>query len=299
MSDSVWLEKGVSFNPTYILRVQHSLSSHPLLQLPRLQMLAESLAGTDHIKFVLPNRKEASAFYTISEREAKRNVGEVFQRIEEKGSWVAIYFAEADPDYRKLIDEALNSLAPTVEPTDPGMSGYSLFIFVASPPTITPFHFDRENNFNLQILGRKHLRVWPMNDREAVPEEAIENYFTHNSLSGLRYHDDLESRAKHFDVGPGDGLYVPCTSAHFVATEEYWATPGNSVSISIALTYFTRATRIRANAYLCNEFLRKHFSVNPTPPGRSPFLDSVKYPVARALIKSRQMLRNASIPRGL
>ncbi len=276
MAESVWLENGASFNPSETIRVRHTLSSHPLLQLPRLQTLAESLAGTDHIKFVLPNRKESSAFYTISEKEAKRSVGEAFHRIEEKGSWIAIYFTEADPNYRKLIEETLNSLKLTIEPSDPGMFGYSLFIFLASPPTVTPFHFDRENNFNLQIMGRKHLHVWSMNDRAAVPEEAIENYFTHNSLRALRYHPDLEGRAKNFDVGPGDGLYVPSTSAHSVATEDYWVTPGNCVSVSIALTYFTRATRRRANAYLCNEFLRNRFSITPTSPGEYRMLDRIK-----------------------
>ena len=296
----MWTADGRPFRADRVAPMRHALADHPLLQLPRLRRLAESFAGTSHLKFVAPDRKKNSAFYTLSESEAKKDIRSTFDQLDSPGTWVALYFAEADPDYRAFVAETLDGMKPLVEPVDPGMHGYNLFIFIAAPPTVTPFHIDRENNFNVQVLGRKRLRVWAPDDRIAVPDEAIEDYFVRNSLSGLRYDDSIESRALDLDVGPGDGVYIPSTAGHFVSTEDNgWAGPGNGVSISVALTYFTAATRRRAHAYALNQFLRTRFSAQPTSPGTSPLVDTLKYPFARALVLARRALRHEPIPRGL
>lgn len=296
----IWLADGKVFHPGRIARIRHSLCSHPLLQLPRLRILAESFAGTRHLNFVLPNRKKNSAFYTISEAEAKRDIHETFDQLDSPGTWVGIYFAEADPAYRDLITSVLQAMKPTIEPADPGMHGYSLFFFIAAPPTVTPFHIDRENNFNIQILGRKRLRIWPADDRQAVPDEAVEEFFVNDSLSKLRYPENLESHAVDVEIGPGEGVYFPSPSGHFVTTENNgWVKPGDGVSVSMALTYFTKATQRRAHAYLVNQFLRTRFSSHPGSPGLSPMWDALKDPLARTLLLGRRALHHKAIPRGM
>lgn len=296
----VWTVDGQAFDPKQITPIRHALCSHPLLQLPRLRQLAESFAGTDHLNFVLPNRKKNSAFYTLTEAEAKRDIRLTFDQLESPGTWVGIYFADADPDYRELITSVLDSMKPMIEPVDPGMHGYGLFFFIASPPTVTPFHIDRENNFNIQILGRKRLRIWPAADRQAVPDEAVEEFFVNGSLGQLRLREELEASAVDLEIGPGEGVYFPSPAGHFVTTEDNgWARPGDAVSVSMALTYFTQDTRRRAHAYLLNQFLRQRFAARPTSPGTSPWADAVKDPLARALLSYRRVWQQKPVPRGM
>ena len=296
----VWTADGLPFDPARITPIRHALCGHPLLQLPRLRQLAESFAGSDHLNFVLPNRKKHSAFYTLSEAEAKKDIRHTFDQLESPGTWVGIYFAEADPDYRELITSVLDSMKPMIEPRDPGMYGYSLFFFIAAPPTVTPFHIDRENNFNIQILGRKRLRIWPADDRQAVPDEAVEEFFVNGSLSKLRLREELEPSAVDLEIGPGEGVYFPTPAGHFVTTEDKgWAKPGDGVSVSMALTYFTAATRRRAHAHLVNQFMRQRYAARPTSPGTSVWVDAVKEPLARALLRYRQVRQDKPVPRGM
>ncbi len=300
LTSPVWTLDGRPFDPARITPIRHSLGSHPLLQLPRLRQLAESFVGTSHLNFVLPNRKKNSAFYTLSEAEAKTDIHSVFDQLESPGTWVGIYFAEADPDYRELITSVLDSMKPMIEPRDPGMHGYGLFFFIAAPPTVTPFHIDRENNFNIQILGRNRLRIWPADDREAVPDEAVEEFFVNGSLGKLRLREELEPRAVDLEIGPGEGVYFPTPAGHFVTTEDKgWAKPGDGVSVSMALTYFTAATRRRAHAHLLNQSMRQRFSVQPRSPGTSGWVDALKDPLAMALLRYSQVRHRKPIPRGM
>ena len=88
--------------------------------------------------------------------------------MEEPGSWIALYNVEAVPRYAALLQEIIDGLRERVEREEPGIFAVTGFIFISAPPSVTPFHIDRENNFWLQLHGRKTLSVWDPNDREAV-----------------------------------------------------------------------------------------------------------------------------------
>ncbi len=287
---------GQPFQPREVALIRHRLCGHPLLELPRLRQLAMDFSGTDHVKYARPQRKPGSAFYTLSEAEAKTHVAETFDHLDEPGTWLAIYFAEADADYRALLHETLDGLRPMVEPSDPGMYGYSLFLFFASPPTTTPFHIDRENNFNVQILGHKRLRVWQADDRVAVPEQAIETYFAEDSLRDLHYRDELDDRALDVEVVPGEGVYIPNTAGHYVQTEPGDWTRQGGVSLSLALTYFTADTRRRARLAVLNHTLRQRMGISLGLPDEAPRRrDRVAYPLAGAALALRR-LRHPTAP---
>jgi hypothetical protein len=51
---------------------------------------------------------------------------------------------------------------------------------------MTPFHIDRENNFWLQIRGRKTLTLWDHRDRSVVPAEAVERFILFGDLDDVR-----------------------------------------------------------------------------------------------------------------
>src|SRR3546814_4754840 len=75
----------------------------------------------------------------------------------EANAWTSLLSVQSDPTYRALVGEVLESVRPRVEAVDPGMCHRGGWIFITSPNTVTPFHFDKEHNFILQIHGRKRI----------------------------------------------------------------------------------------------------------------------------------------------
>lgn len=285
------------FEPRAITPLRHNFDQHPLLRLDALRELAGRLAGSaKNIKLSLPKTWEGTPFHTLSLKQARTTVDKVFDEIELPGSWVAIYYPEDDPIYRDLLHDALGLVAPQVEAIDPGMSEFNMFIFIAAPPSVTPFHIDRENIFNLQIAGRKTWRIWQPDDRIAVPASAAEGYLVRGDPDGLRYDPELDTRALRFEVGPGDGLYFPPACGHTINTTTDWVKPGNGVAIGVAMTYFTKATRRRATAAVGSDFFRRR--IPWIGASDNALINRLHYPVGRLLIRSRQVLRSQPPPRG-
>src|SRR3546814_19551799 len=83
-----------------------------------------------------------------------------------------LFRSHIDPVYRRLVGEVLESVRPGVEAVDPGMCHRGGWIFITSPNTVTPFHFDKEHNFVLQIHGRTRIYVWDHRDNVVESEHS-------------------------------------------------------------------------------------------------------------------------------
>ena len=155
------------------------------------------------------------------------------------------------------------------------------YIFISAPPSLTPFHIDRENNFFLQIRGQKQFSVWDPNDRNTVDEAAVEGWIVRGSLAGVKWQEDHVPRAViHEQLLPGQGVFIPSTAAHMSRTR---ARPESQIddvgffSISIEVVYYTARTRKHAVIYALNSLLRR-LKWKPQPPGHcSRSVESLKY----------------------
>ena len=70
---------------------------------------------------------------------------------------------ENSPEYRKLLEDALMSVARArgfKSLRDAGFEQIEGFLFVSSPNSTTPFHLDSEDNFFVQIHGEKFFRIY-------------------------------------------------------------------------------------------------------------------------------------------
>jgi hypothetical protein len=237
-----------------------------------------------------PGTTQGSAFSHADHSLEGKSIDDVFNRIEEPGSWVALYNVETHPDYKVLLDSVICEVSLLVTPEQAGITKVGGFIFISAPPSVTPFHIDRENNFWLQIAGRKTINVWDHCDRDVVSGVDVEEFILSGSLAGVRLKADHRSRSQEFDAGPGDGVYFPSTSPHMTRSNIEWVTPGNGVSISIGVVFYTSATRRDAYVHAFNRVLRKA-RLSPREPGRSQWLDRVKYPLGLATIWGRRRLR--------
>ncbi|MFO1077421.1 MAG: cupin-like domain-containing protein [Planctomycetota bacterium] len=297
----VWFEEESAFQPRRVAPLRHSFADHPSLQLDSLKRLAIRLkaAGRDQVKHIEAGATSEDPLLFLPEDDRGRSLEEVFDRVEEPGSWVSLYNVQTDPEYRELVTEVMQSSAHLLEEKDPGAFETDGFIFVSSAPSATPFHIDRENNFFLQIHGRKRMSVWDPADRVVVPEEKVESKMGLNSTSSMPFKNEHFARAAfNQELRAGEGVYIPATSGHTTNTEALPVGDDDTYSISIGVVFYTRSTRRAAYVYALNQFLRRH-GLRPRPPYESALRDRLKYPFGRSLVLARKILQGFRVPPGM
>lgn len=127
-----------------------------------------------------------------------RDIDEVFRRIEEPGSWIALYNVETMPRYRAFLQEIMEAVRPVVEAQQSKIIETTGFIFISAPPSVTPCHIDRENNFWLQLKGQKTITVWDCDDPNVLPQHDVDEFVVHRSLERVRLTDELASWGREF-----------------------------------------------------------------------------------------------------
>jgi hypothetical protein len=242
--------------------VRHDLSGHPLFELPRLVELAQRLpaAQVEYNAGDLPVSQDPAR--------TPRNglsAGETIRRIETCRSWLVLKDVQAAPEYAALLERCLAEVRTARKLKY--MTDRAAFIFVSSPGAVTPYHMDPEENFLLQVRGRKTMHVWDPADRTVLSEQELERFFT-GAHRNLAFKDSYQSRASSFELRPGNGVHVPLTSPH-------WVKNGPEVSVSFSITFQTRASQRRTQAHRVNARLR-HWGLEPFPVGRSPLRDGLK-----------------------
>jgi hypothetical protein len=90
---------------------------------------------------------------------------------------MALKFVERDPAYGALPKATLDALLPVVTPRTGAMPQLEAFIFLSSPNSVTPLHFDPEHNILLQLRGAKTITIFPQTDTEIAPGAAHEQFY--------------------------------------------------------------------------------------------------------------------------
>jgi hypothetical protein len=266
-------------------RVRHRLGELTLFQLPRLLELARRLPETS----VEYNAGDVPI--TLDPSETPRtglSVEETIRRIESCRSWMVLKNVEQDPEYRTLIESCLGEVRQLSQAISPGMSRKEGFIFISSPGSVTPYHMDPEENFLLQIRGRKTIHVFDASDRTILSDEQIERFVT-GANRNLVFRDEYQPRARVFPLGPGEGVHVPVTSPH-------WVQNGEDVSISFSITFQTRSSIRSTHAHRMNAALRQ-WGLEPGHVGDSLWRDAVKQFAYRTTHIPARMLQGWPAPR--
>ena len=194
-----------------------------------------------------------------------RSASATLTGIRDARAWMSLLNVQTDPVYRELVDEVLDDIRTFSEPVDPGMCYRGGWIFVTSPDTITPFHFDKEHNFLVQLQGRKTIHVWDHRDQLAAPEAARDRFHACHERDLLSWSEALRERATAFHLEPGQGAYMPSTSPHMVEN-------GSEPSVTMSFTYYTDATRRDSLLHRAHYRLRQR-GFAPPPVGANRLLD--------------------------
>jgi hypothetical protein len=256
---------------------RHLLAEHPLFKIPRLVELVLSRPANefyfDQGDAAIDQRWNSMPAKTLSLEQA-------IYKIEQAKAWIIINHAERDPQYRQLLDRALDEILAG-SGLERHVKSREVIIFVSSPGRVTTYHIDRECNFLLQIAGDKTIYVFDRNDREILTEEEVEQFWSQDN-NAAKYKPQYQERAMAFHLTPGTGVHIPVNCPH-------WVKNGDKVSVSVSIN-FQFHDRFRANIYRMNYLMRKA-GLRPTPPGQAGWKDSLKGMAMTPLVEGRRMVR--------
>jgi hypothetical protein len=260
------------FNRRHFL-FRHHLSGHPLFQLPKLIELARSTAATraDDLYYDAGVQEIHQRWGTAP---AQFPVDETIDRIENAGAWIVLKRADTDSSYAAILDRCMSDiLEVSGRELERKMRRREAIIFITSPNRLTTYHIDSENNFLLQLRGRKEINLWRPEDRDVTTEQEVERFYSVDT-NAATYKPHLQHRAEVLMMEPGMGVHIPLNAPH-------WLKNGDNISISVSINYHSYDSE-RAAIYRTNHYLRR-LGLNPTPPFRSPVLDQLKRPIGVVL----------------
>jgi len=231
--------------------ITHVLQAHPLLRLESLVDLAGRLPVHQR-EYVFAKQEfgthENLARYQHAGDHPDLSTEDMILNIEQQNRVIVLRNVESDPLYGQLVNAILDDLKDQIQAVTGSLGGRESFIFISPPRAYTPFHYDPEQNFFLQIRGKKEFAVYDVTDRDVMSETALENFYAESRSSACA--PEYFDRYHLFSLEPGCGVYVPTTAPHWVRTLD-------EVSVSISINFRTPSSVRRERVCRVNRLLRQ------------------------------------------
>jgi hypothetical protein len=247
--------------------ITHSLTDHPLLQIPQLMELADRTTKT-RPEGIYYDAGEIRVDQRWDQMPKKQfSAVESMKRIETCGAWLLFKDVQKDPIYKDFLGTGWNKIKANIgNHLESQIMREDALIFVTSPKRIATYHIDRECSFLLQIKGTKTIHIFDRADRDVLPEEEIERFWTVDNNAPI-YKPQFQGRATSYKLRAGYGVHIPVNCPHWVENDD-----NISVSLNVNVQF---KDILRANTYRVNHALRT-LGLNPKPPGQSPTVDYLK-----------------------
>jgi Cupin-like domain len=273
-------------------KFQHTLLGHPALTLENLARVIPALpqANVSYSKGLLKNGDDFET--TFSSRPEDRSIEETIENIRVSDSYIMVSSPECHPSFAPLREQLLADVQGLMRKRGVGKVAIDpkLFLFIASPNSITPFHIDRYSTFLLQFRGSKQVSVFPSWDERIVRPQACEAYVARQNTK-LPWTEDKDFMAKKFDFGPGDALHIPFVAGHHVRNGS------EDLSISMSIIFNTRESEAWLGALNFNHRSRRIFArvgLAPTSVGKGPWRDKAKALAWSVVARASKQLRAVS-----
>ena len=199
-------------------------------------------------------------------RGALERPGDVIRDLHNANAWLTLLNVEDDPGMAEIMNTHLDQLEPGIIARQgrPGkMRKRVAFVFVSSPNSVTPVHFDIEHSLLMQVSGCKTVSIgrW---ESDAARRHEFDRYWdgSHGRI------ETLPPEVTAYTMTPGRAVYIPPGTPH-------WVHNGPDISLSVTLTYFTAATVRENRIEDFNSRLRRRH-MKPREPGHSTIVDTAK-----------------------
>lgn len=287
MSEAVFPPEALAtFRAAYPLspaKLTHRLLSHPLLELGAIAELATRL-DSGSIEYNPGNLPIGIAPEDVPK--PALSVADTIRAIEDAGAWMVLKRIEQDSAYSELLHAIIAELAPIIGPTTGAAEKCEGFIFVTSPGSVTPFHFDPEHNILLQVRGSKTMTLFPGDDEQLFDPRVHELFHIGKHHRNLPYDESFAASGNAITIGPGEAIHVPVKAPH-------WVLNGPDVSISLSVTWRSAWSFAEADARAFNHILRG-MGVTPASPAAFPARNAGKSIAYRAIRRAREAVGHRS-----
>lgn len=260
----------------------HPLAGHPLFSLEALTKVAIEASQRKDDVYVDAGDLALSDKWGTTPK-PNMTIPEIIDRIETAGAWLVLKHVEVNPAYKALLDEYEAFVREIAGPEGSRLlSNAEMLVFITSPRRKTPFHFDSEVNFLVQIQGSKDLWVCDPMDRTVTTEEEIEHYYSVSITAGT-YKPHAEQVAEKFTLYPGDAVHIPTHASHWVQNHD---------AVSISLSLNMEFPQRYGDAYRANHHLRKLGLKPRSPqlPESSSFVDGSKVAALRGMRRVKSLM---------
>lgn len=231
---------------------RHGLLGHPALSLDNLAAVVPGLPAGDVFhsngKLALGDSLDTAH---LDHRPAQR-LEDAIARLREVEAYIMVRSPERHPSFRPLHDALCDAMESHLRDAGQrgGISDAKLYLFIASPNAVTPFHIDRYSTFLLQFQGTKEVTVFPPWDPSVVSDPDTERYVTHDT-GRPAWRAEAASKGTRFVFHPGEALHIPFVAGHHVRNG------ADDVSISMSVIFRTPETRTLTSALNFNRRLRR------------------------------------------
>lgn len=265
----------------------HSLAGNQLFELSRLMDLAEKVATRP-----TPHVAGGDVYFNdglIEACEKPQCLGltrtaatDLIRQIDTAQAWIILKHVEREPGYRDILENCIRDILE--------LSGRELLrkikwfeaiLFITSPNRVTEYHLDREVSWILQLNGAKEIHLFDRADKDIVPDEELEVYWTASNRAA-RYKPECEPRAMVYQMQPGTGVHIPINTPH-------WLRNKDNISVTLNVN-FQFHDQHWANLYRANYYLRRT-GITPHPPGVHPASDRLKSVAYTAVQKVKQVVK--------
>ena len=265
----------------------HTLGGSPLFDLSRLVNLAEKVASrlTPHLAggdvyfnngLIEPGEKP------LRPDLPRTAAVDLIREIETKQAWIILKHVEREPGYREVLENCIRDILQlSGQELLRKIKWFEAILFITSPNRVTEYHLDREVSWILQLQGDKEIHVFDRADKDIVPDQELEVYWTADNRAA-RYKPEYESRAIVHQMSPGTGVHIPINSPH-------WLRNKNNISVTLNVN-FQFHDRYWANLYRANYYLRRA-GITPHPPGTHPVSDHLKSAAFTVLQRTKQAVK--------
>jgi mannose-6-phosphate isomerase-like protein (cupin superfamily) len=189
--------------------------------------------------------------------------GDVIRDLRNANAWLTLLNVEDDPGMAEIMNTILDQLERGTIARQGKLRNRVAFVFVSSPNSVTPVHYDIEHSLLMQVSGRKVVSIGRFESDSARRHE-FDRYWNGS-------HGRIEAQPPEvasYTLTPGRAVYIPAGTPH-------WVHNGPDISLSVTLTYFTTAT-VRENRIEDFNSKLRRIHLNPREPGRSAALDTAK-----------------------
>jgi len=255
-------------------KFRHRLLGHPSLSLENLGRVLPALPKSQ-VMFSKSRLANGDDFETtFRSRPRDQSIEQTIENIRSSASYIMVQAPEVDASFADLRRDMQADVEKLMELRGIGGAAMDakLYLFIAPPNAITPFHIDRYSTFLLQFSGSKTVTVFPQWEERVVSAPDREAYVAYDRTQ-LPWTDDLNMLGTSFDFRPGDALHIPFVAGHHVRNGP------EDVSISMSIIFNTRESMAWRRAICFNHRMRKHLAglgMQPAPVGRSMWRDQAK-----------------------